>query len=131
MTKDYRKDIPILSDSIANNPPPKLSWVFVAFADNDVDPHAKQILDEIQVKYQPKQYAFLGDGCYAEPEYQCIICNSKDMYVNYQKDIIQCNSCGKKWNIREWIKDLDQVILEVDPSAKHLLDEIHEVENRK
>lgn len=124
---DYRKDIPILSDSKANNPPPKPSWIFAVFADNDIDIHAKQILDEIKIS----SYQFLGDGCYAEPEYQCIICNSKDMYVNYQTDRIQCNSCGKKWNIKEWLKDLDQVILEVDPGAKELLDEIHEVENKK
>lgn len=135
LSEDYRKDIPILSDSKANNPPPKQSWIFIAYADNDVDGAAKAFLDNISLKirsrHSPQNYTFLGDGCYAEPTYQCLLCESKDMYVNYQANRIQCNSCGKKWNVKEWLADLDHLILEFNPGAKDLIDEINKVENRK
>ena len=139
---DYRKDIPIFSDSTANNPPPKnKTWVFICYGDTDMqvsEKQAEEILNSISTRIKSRHTGerfggygmFLGDGCYSEPTYQCLICYSSDMYVNYKANRIACNSCGKIWTVKEWMADLDHLILETHPEAKDLIDEINKVTNK-
>ena len=42
--------------------------------------------------------------------YICFICNSSDVYSNVNEDRIQCNTCGKKWNYSEFLRDCEFAI---------------------